>query len=54
MPALASEVFGLAHLAGNYSLLSVRSCCFDVSFAATLQKQRSNFCLKWRQGSLRW
>ncbi len=25
MPALASEVFGLAHLAGNYSLLSVRA-----------------------------
>jgi hypothetical protein len=25
MPALASEVFGLAHLAGNYALLSVRS-----------------------------
>ena len=24
MPALASEVFGLAHLAGNYALLSVR------------------------------
>ena len=25
MPALASEIFGLAHLAGNYALLSVRA-----------------------------
>ena len=31
MPALASEVFGLAHLAGNYALLSVRPCALSRS-----------------------
>ena len=49
MPALASEVFGLAHLAGNYSLLSVRQpagsqmCCWA---APELQDSRvkQGFC----------